>query len=77
MDDEAKQLLREMRDLLAKADVRDAEWTAEMREKYDKANAEKLKITRWNICTVWFLLGALGAVSVALLIVQLRSHGWF
>jgi hypothetical protein len=65
MDDEAKQLLREIRDLLVKAAARDAAWIDEMRPAY--AASAKLNSG--------FMQALVAAGVTAVIAIALRTFG--
>jgi len=75
MDDETKQLLREMRDFLAKADARDTEWRQEIRRQYDDSAQKSAKAARISAWTFWFLLAAFVAVVLMTTIAELLRQG--
>jgi hypothetical protein len=75
MDDEAKQLLREMRGLLAKADARDTEWMQEIRRQYDDSAQKSAKAARISAWTFRFLLAAFVAVVLLTTTAELLRHG--
>lgn len=67
MDDEAKQLLRELRDIALRNEKRDSAWMEELREQYRVANEKSLRFARQSqvvTCTLLLILTVVSALSL-------------
>jgi|SRR5579872_840441 len=70
MDDEAKQILREIRDLLVKADTRETAWIEEIRP----AHSESTRLSKLCLKILFCLIGIGAIVAVWLIVTRFLGH---